>query len=70
MALEYDQNNVYACYAMGISYEKLGEEQRDIDILGEAETKFLRTLEIDPNHEDSKKALEKVRKNIGILKGQ
>jgi tetratricopeptide (TPR) repeat protein len=70
MALGYDQNNVYACYALGITYEKMGEEQRDLDILGEAEKSFLRALEIDPNHEDSKKAVEEVRKNIGILKGQ
>lgn len=68
MALEYDQNNVYVCYALGIAYEKIGEEQRDPDILGEAETSFLKALEIDPNHEDSKKALEEVRRNIGILR--
>jgi tetratricopeptide (TPR) repeat protein len=68
LALEYDQNNIYAYYAMGMVYEKIGEETRDIDSLGEAEMNFLKALEIDPKHEDSKKALEEVRKNMEILK--
>ena len=68
LALEYDQTNVYAYYAMGIVYEKMGEETRDRDSLGKAETSFLKALEIDPNHQDSQKALEEVRKNLEILK--
>jgi tetratricopeptide (TPR) repeat protein len=67
-ALEYDENNVYAYFALGIVYEKRGEETRDIDSLTEAEVNLLRALEIDPNHQDSKKALEEVRKNLEILR--
>ena len=67
LALEYDENNVYAYFALGIVYGKRGEETRDIDSLREAEMSFLRALEIDPNHQDSKKALEEVRKNLGLL---
>ena len=70
LALEYDPNNVYVYYAMGMTYEKVGEETRDADSLGEAETSFQKALEIDPNHDDSKKALEEVRKNMKILSRQ
>jgi tetratricopeptide (TPR) repeat protein len=68
LALEYDQNSVYAYYAMGVVYEKMGEETRDIDRLGEAEMSLLKALEIDPNHLDSQKALEEVRRNMEILR--
>ncbi len=70
LALESDQNNVYVYFALGMVYEKMGEETRDIDTLREAEINFLRAIEIDPNHQDSKKALEAVRKNMEILKRQ
>lgn len=66
-ALEFDQNSVYAYYAMGMVYEKISEEKKDMERLHDAELSFLKAIEIDPNHKDSIKALQEIRKNMEIF---
>lgn len=66
-ALDSDPENVYVLYAMGMAHEKIGAEKRRLENLLDAEMKFLQALKIDPNHKESKAALESVQKNIKIL---
>ncbi len=68
LALDYDPKSFYAYFAMGMVHEKIGVEKESIESLLDAETTFLKALEIDPNHKDTKAALENIRKNIAILR--
>ncbi len=69
IALDFDPENAYAYYGMGISYHSIAYTQRDPEKLGIAEENFLRALEIDPNHKASRKELKRLRlamKKMGI----
>ena len=68
LALDSDPGNIYAYYAMGMVHEKIGAEKKKVESLLDAEINFLKALEIDPKHKESKAALESVRKNIEILR--
>jgi hypothetical protein len=39
-----------------MAHEKIGVEKESIESLLDAETTFLKALEIDPNHKDTKAA--------------
>jgi tetratricopeptide (TPR) repeat protein len=68
LALDYDPKSFYVYFSMGMAHEKIGVGKESIESLLDAETTFLKALEIDPNHKDTKAALENVRKNIAILR--
>ena len=63
MSLNFDPRNVYAYYAMGLVYHTIGYNQNAPDLLEKAEENFSKALEIDPNHEESLKGLDNIRKN-------
>ena len=63
MSLNFDPKNVYAYYAMGLVYHTIGHNQNDPDLFEKAEENFSKAIEIDPNHEESIKGLENLRKN-------
>lgn len=67
-ALVFDPKNIYAYYALGMVHEKIGTEKKKLESLLDAEINFLKALEIDPNHKESKAAVESVQKNIKILR--
>jgi hypothetical protein len=50
---------------MGLVYHTIGYHQKDPDILVKAEENFSKALEIDPNHEESLKGLDNLRKSKG-----
>ncbi len=68
LALEYDPKSFYAYFAMGMVHEKIGVEKESIESLIDAEINFLKALEIDPSHKDTKAALENVQKNMALLR--
>lgn len=61
MSLQYDPDSVYTYYAMGSVYNFLAAEQNDRALLKKAEENYSKALEIDPEHELSIEALEKLR---------
>ncbi|GAF68632.1 unnamed protein product [marine sediment metagenome] len=63
MSLNFDPENVYAYYAMGLVYHTISYNQKDSDLLEKAEENYSKALEIDPNHEESLKGLENLRKS-------
>ena len=63
MTLNFDPENVYAYYAMGLAYHTIGYDQKDTDLLEKAKESYSKALEIEPNHEESLKGLENLRKN-------
>jgi tetratricopeptide (TPR) repeat protein len=66
MTLNFDPENVYAYYAMGLVYHTISYNQKDSDLLEKAKENYSKALEIDPNHEESRKGLE----NLGKSKSQ
>ena len=62
MSLNFDSRNVYAHYAMGLVYHTIGYNQKDPDLFEKAEENFSKALEIDPNHQESLKGLDNLRK--------
>ena len=64
MAISFDPEDAYAYYGKGIVNHAVAYENRDTDLLEEAESNYLEALEIDPGHQASKKELEKVRKTM------
>lgn len=62
MSLNFDSRNVYAYYAMGLVYHTIGYNQKDPDLFEKAEENFSKALEIDPNHQESLKGLDNLRK--------
>jgi len=63
MTLNFDPENVYAYYAMGLAYHTIGYDQKDTDLLEKAKENYSKALEIEPNHEESLKGLENLRKS-------
>jgi len=65
MSLNFDPRNVYAYYAIGLVYHTIGYNQKAPDLFVKAEENFSKALEIDPNHEESLKGLDNLRKSKG-----
>ncbi len=63
MTLNFDPENVYAYYAMGLVYHTISYNQKDSDLLEKAKENYSKALEIDPNHEESRKGLDDLRKS-------
>ena len=63
MSLNFDPGNVYAYYAMGLVYHTIGYNQKDSGLLEKAKENYSKALEIDPNHKESLKGLENLRKS-------
>ena len=62
MTLNFDPENVYAYYSAGIVYHTIGYNQKDSGFFEKAKESYSKALEIDPNHEGSRKGLENLRK--------
>lgn len=62
MSLDYDTNNAYTYYAIGVAYNYQAAEKNDAKLLKKAEENYLKALDIDPGHEASKEALGKLQK--------
>jgi len=62
MSLDYDPNNAYTYYAMGIAYNYQAAEKNDANLLKKAEESFKKALEIDPSHIESTEALANLQK--------
>ncbi len=63
MTLNFDPENVYAYYAMGLVYHTISYNKKDSDLLEKAKENYSKALEIDPNHEESRKGLDNLRKS-------
>ena len=63
MTLNFDPENVYAYYAMGLVYHTISYNQKNSDLLENAKENYSKALKIDPNHEESIKGLENLRKS-------
>lgn len=64
MAIGSDPENTYAYYGMGIVLHTRAYIEKNTKLLKEAETKYLKALEINPNHKGSKKELERLHKTM------
>jgi tetratricopeptide (TPR) repeat protein len=64
MAISFDPEDAYAYYGKGIVNHAVSYKNRDTGLLEEAETNYLKALEIDPSHSGSKKELERLRKTM------
>ena len=62
MSIDYDPENVYAYYGMGLAYHSIAYEEKDTELLEEAEYNYSKALEADPNHEPSKRALQRLHR--------
>jgi len=63
MTLDFDPENVYAYYAMGLVYHTISYNQKDSDLLEKAKENYSKALEIDPNHKESRKGLDNLQKS-------
>ncbi|UCF83132.1 MAG: tetratricopeptide repeat protein [Desulfobacteraceae bacterium] len=63
MTLNFDPENVYAYYAAGIVYHTIGYDQKDPTFIEKAKENYSKALEIDPNHEGSRKGLENLQES-------
>jgi tetratricopeptide (TPR) repeat protein len=68
-ALEYyekssqiDSENAYAYYGTGFCYHSMAYQEKDTDLLEQAEENYLKALQIDPDHQASRSGLEKLHK--------
>ncbi|MFH2045687.1 MAG: tetratricopeptide repeat protein [Pseudomonadota bacterium] len=69
ISISFDPESAYAYYGKGMVHYADGYENKDSDLLEEAETDFLKALEIDPDNAQSKKELQKLQsamEKIGI----
>lgn len=56
-ALKYDPKSAHTYYRIGVLHYTVAKKNRDKGLLKEAETNYLKALEIDPDHQESKKGL-------------
>jgi tetratricopeptide (TPR) repeat protein len=63
MALGFDPDDASIYYAMGVIYHILFVKEGNEELFKKAEEGYLKALEIDSNHEESKIELEKLRKD-------
>lgn len=69
ISISFDPENAYAYYGKGMVHYADGYENKDAELLEEAETDFLNALEMDPDNVQSKKELQKLQsamKKMGI----
>jgi tetratricopeptide (TPR) repeat protein len=59
---QFDPENAYAYYGIGFCYHSMAYQEKDRELLERAEENYLRALEIDPDHEGSRRDLEKLHK--------
>ena len=64
MAISFDSEDAYAYYGKGIVHHTVAYKNQDTRLLEEAETNYLKALEIDPGHIGSKKELERLHKSM------
>jgi tetratricopeptide (TPR) repeat protein len=62
MSLEYDTENAYTYYALGMVYHSTGVIKDDPKIIKTAEEHYVKALKYDPKHKESRVELEKLRK--------
>lgn len=62
MSLDFDPENAYTYYAMGMVYHSTGAIKDDPEIIKKAEENYVKALKYDPNHKGSRVGLEKLRK--------
>ena len=67
MAIDYYLDNYYVYYVKGYIDFNIGYKAKDISILKRAEGNYLKALELDPDHEASRKELEQLNKTIEFL---
>jgi tetratricopeptide (TPR) repeat protein len=67
ITLDYDPKYVPAYHAIAVMQHTMGLEQKDLDLLKNAEENLLKALEIDPNNKMAKKELENVKKNVEVI---
>ncbi len=63
MSLDFDSENAYTYYAMGMVYHSTGTIKDDPKIFKTAEENYVKALKYDPNHKGSRVGLEKLRKH-------
>ena len=63
MSLNFDPENVYAYYAMGLVYHTISYNQKNSALLEKAKENYSKALEIDPNHKESRKGLDNLQKS-------
>ena len=64
-AFEFNSESVYAHYLTGVVYHTLGVDDKDVDILEKAQENYQKTLELDPDHKEANKQLNKLSEIIG-----
>jgi tetratricopeptide (TPR) repeat protein len=64
MAISYDSENVYAYYLNGFIYHSRGIKEKDLELLEKAEENYQKALELDPDHKEARKELNKLTKLI------
>ena len=62
MSLDFDPENAYTYYAMGMVYHSTGAIKDDPKIIKTAEENYVKALKYDPKHKESRVELEKLRK--------
>jgi tetratricopeptide (TPR) repeat protein len=61
-AIEYNSESVYAYYLTGFVYHTLGANDKDVELLEKAQENYQKTLELDPDHKEANKELNKLTK--------
>lgn len=64
MSIEIDPEKAYTYFAIGIVYHYVGVDKKDKEILQKAEEYYLKALEIEPKHKQSRDELETLRENM------
>lgn len=67
MSLDFDPENAYTYYAMGMVYHSTGATKNDPTIMKTAEENYVKALRYDPKHKESRVELEKIRKYIEAM---
>jgi len=62
MSLDFDPENAFTYYAMGIVYHSTGAIKGDPKSIKAAEENYVKALKYDPNHKKSRVELEKLQK--------
>lgn len=62
MSLDFDTENAYTYYALGMVYYSTGVIKDDPKIIKTAEEHYVKALKYDPKHKESRVELEKLRK--------
>jgi tetratricopeptide (TPR) repeat protein len=66
-AFEYNSESVYAHYLTGVVYHTLGVDDKDVEILEKAQENYQKTLELDPDHKEANKQLNKLTRLLASM---